>query len=68
VSKKPGIPAIPATSANELVPVLISMKENIELLTGVRGGNILSLNSTASTSEIVSKINEIIDRLNGRNG
>ena len=66
--KKPGIPSIPATVSGELFPVLISMKENIELLTGVRGGNIDQLSASATTAEIVAKINEIIVRLNGRYG
>ena len=66
MSKKPGIPAIPTTASKELFPVLMSMKENIELLTGVRGGNITQLSTSASTAEIISKINEIIVRLNGR--
>ena len=66
--KKPGIPSIPATVSRELFPVLISMKENIELLTGGRGGNIDQLSASATTAEIVAKINEIIVRLNGRYG
>lgn len=66
--KKPGIPAIPATVSRELFPVLTSLKENIELLTGVRGGNIDKLSASATTAEIVDKINEIIVRLNGRYG
>lgn len=66
MSKKPGIPSIPTTAARELFPILMSMKENIELLTGVRGGNISQLSASATNDEIVSKINEIIVRLNGR--
>lgn len=65
MSKKPGIPAIPQVSL-ELQTMLQSMKENIELITGVRGGNIGSLSSTATLSETITKVNELITRLNGR--
>ena len=65
MSKKPGIPAIPQVSL-ELQTMLQSMKENIELITGVRGGNIASLSSTATLSETITKVNELITRLNGR--
>ena len=66
MSKKPGIPSIPTTASRELFPILMSMKENIELLTGIRGGNISPLTATASTDDIVAKVNEVIERLNGR--
>lgn len=65
MSKKPGIPAIPVVS-QELQTLLQALKENIELITGVRGGNIASLSSTATLSETITKVNEIITRLNGR--
>lgn len=65
MSKKPGIPAIPVVDL-ELSGVLQALKENIELITGVRGGNITSLNTTATLSETITKVNEIITRLNGR--
>jgi hypothetical protein len=65
MSRKPGIPAIPVVS-QELQTVLQSLKENIELITGVRGGNIATLATTASLSDTITKVNEIITRLNGR--
>lgn len=65
MSRKPGIPAIPVMN-QELSGVLQALKENIELITGVRGGNIEPLNTTATLSETVTKVNEIITRLNGR--
>ena len=39
------------------------MKENLEQLNGQRGGTIASLPASASTAQIISKVNEIIDRL-----
>jgi hypothetical protein len=42
------------------------MKENIELITGVRPGTrqISTLGTSASTSDMISKINEIVARIN----
>lgn len=63
--KKPGIPAVNTTdrSINQAIGAL---KECVEIIIGARVGTpeINTLGSTASTAEIVSKINEIIVRLN----
>jgi hypothetical protein len=40
------------------------MKENIEIMTGIRGGLIEPLPDNASLSAVILKINEIIGRLN----
>lgn len=40
-----------------------AVKENLEILTGKRGEKIKPLADTASTAEIIAKINEIIARL-----
>ncbi len=61
--RKPQIPAI-ASQDRGLYPALRAMKESIEVLTGVRGGKLESLPSSASNAEIIAKVNEIIDRLN----
>lgn len=61
--KKPSIPSVNFQDG-ELQRVLLALKENAELLNGTRIGKITSLNSTATDSEVISKINEIIDRLN----
>lgn len=63
ILRKPGIPSIQSIPA-EIAVVLRPMKENIELLTGARGGAIVQLQVNATTVQIVSKINEIIARLN----
>jgi hypothetical protein len=44
--------------------ILTPVKENIELMTGVRGGTIEELPENSSLSSTISKINEIIGRLN----
>ena len=65
MARKPGIPAISVTDQN-LASVLNALKENVEIITGARPkvGTIKQLASTASTSDIISKINEIIIKLN----
>lgn len=63
--KKRSIPAIP-NSELALYNVLASLKENVELLTGVRGGALTEIprNGTATIDDCVAKINEIVRRLN----
>lgn len=63
--KKPAIPGIQGISDTALQRILMPMKENIELLTGVRGEIIKPLpTGTTDLAVIVSKINEIIERIN----
>ena len=45
--------------------VLEAMKENIEEIRGVRSGKVAALPSTASTSDVIKKINELLTRLQG---
>ncbi len=42
-----------------------AVKENLELLTGRRGTRIAPLSDSASTAQIIAKINEIIEHLQG---
>ena len=49
----------------DLARVLEPVKENIDQLRGNVGDKIVSLESTASNDAIISKINEIITRLQG---
>jgi hypothetical protein len=62
--KKPGIPSIPAGKDPDTYNVLSTLKETVEILTGVRGGKLSTLASTATTAQIITKINEIISKLN----
>lgn len=62
--KKPSIPALQGIKDQALLKVLTPVKENIELMTGVRGGVIEELPENSSLSSTISKINEIIRRLN----
>lgn len=61
--RKPSIPAV-VVPDRRLSTLLNPIKQNIEILTGVRGGKIDYLADTATVDEAVAKINEIIDRLN----
>lgn len=65
MAKKPGIPAIASTEPN-LASVLLALKENVEIITGARPkvGTISQLASTASLTDVINKVNEIIIRLN----
>lgn len=64
----PKKPAIPIVNSGErsVVLALSAIRENIELITGMRPGidQISTLGTSASTSDIISKINEIVTRLN----
>ena len=61
--RKPAIPAI-SVMDRKLANLLGPIKQNIEILTGIRGGRIVHLSDTATVDEAVAKINEIIDRIN----
>jgi hypothetical protein len=63
--KKPGIPITSFADGN-LNQVIAAIKENIEIINGARIGigEFVKLPADADLSEIISKINEIITRLN----
>lgn len=63
MAKKPAIPAVNFSDAT-VSQAISALKENVEIITGARGGEISSLAESATTTEIVSKINEIIVKLN----
>jgi hypothetical protein len=63
---KPVIPVVPPSASTQGRTLFdSSVKETLELLTGRRGDGIRALSVDASTSEIIEKINEIIERLQG---
>jgi hypothetical protein len=65
MAKKPAIPVLNSQDRT-IYQVVAAMKVNIEVITGARAGSaqIETLGTTATTAQIVSKINEIIGRLN----
>ena len=61
--KTPYIPA-PSSLHQEYARVLNTMKQVLDHLTGTRSGEIAALPTTATTADIIAKINEIVARLN----
>jgi len=64
--KKPAIPAIQSSTVvdRRLASVLQPMKETIEIITGARGGRLEQLDNTATLEQVISKLNEVIAKLN----
>ena len=62
--RKPAIPSLLPIQDRSLAAVLSPMKENIEILTGVREGLINPLASDATNAQVIAKINELVSRLN----
>ena len=54
--------AIPGSSADQK-DINAAVKENIEIITGRRGEKIALLPTDAQIEDVISKINEIINRL-----
>lgn len=59
--KKPSIPTVPKD--NESIAFNRSVKECLESIMGRREEAIKPLNADASSSDLIEKINQIIDRL-----
>jgi hypothetical protein len=59
-------PAIPAVNVNDqsIAALLRPLKENVEILNGVRGGSLTKLETNATLAQVISKLNDVIDRLN----
>lgn len=60
--KKRAIPQVPKPEQSRQ-SFDVAMKENIEVITGRRGDRVALLASTASTAEIIAKINELVNLL-----
>jgi hypothetical protein len=57
-------PAIPAVTPTNIGSSIGAIKETIEIITGARGGELTQLATTATTADIITKINQIVIRLN----
>lgn len=54
--------AIPSPQGNQF-EINRAVKENLEVLFGIRSDKIAALSDSASTAEIIAKVNELITRL-----
>jgi hypothetical protein len=61
--KKRAIPKAPASAGVEVRLFSEAVKERLELISGERGGSIAPLPATASSADVIAKVNEIIERL-----
>lgn len=61
MARKPAIPAVTPTNIGNSIGAI---KETIEIITGARGGELAKLSTTATTADIITKINQIVVRLN----
>ena len=59
--KRP-VPQLPAGDES-LLRVLRALKENQEEMMGQRGGSVATLEATATTADIIAKVNELIAKL-----
>lgn len=64
--KKPAIPAVSGITDQVVASLLRPLKENVEVMNGVRGGPLQKLPANASLSDVIAKVNEIIGRLNAQ--
>lgn len=62
--KKPAL--LPASNIQDrdVARSLSAVKGNLDIITGAVGGELVALLDTASTADVIGKINEIIRRLN----
>lgn len=61
--KKRPVPPIPANADRELRAFLDPMKENLEIIAGLRGGQVKPLTGSPTLEEVAMKLNEVIARL-----
>lgn len=62
--RKRPIPQVPRSASEQgRVAFDSALKENLEVLMGQRGDVLKPLDADATTAQIITKINEIIDRL-----
>lgn len=57
--------AIPTPALSNQTRFNEVVKENLEVLSGLRGGKIKELPSTASAADVIAKVNEILKRMQG---
>lgn len=63
--KKTSVPDVPFTPDSPRRMFDQAVRENINVITGKQGGKIAPLSETATTAQIIAKINELLTRLQG---
>lgn len=63
MARKPAIPEVRASDPYDY-QFLKSLKETLNMITGVTEGQIAPLSTTATNAQIIAKINELIARVN----
>lgn len=58
---KRSIPRIPSSVDNDRIGFDAAVKERLEVISGLRGGKIKPMDSSATTTDIINKINEILN-------
>jgi hypothetical protein len=61
--KKPSIPSVNLPD-QRISALLRPMKENLEIMNGTRTGKLAELPATATLSDVISRVNDLINRLN----
>ena len=61
--KKPAIPSANVPD-RQLASLLQPIKQNIEQITGVRGGPLDTVQSNATLADVITALNSVIERLN----
>lgn len=64
MSKLAAVPS-PGQDVASLQRTARALAQNIEHVTGAKGGRIATLEATASSAEVIAKINELIEKLQG---
>lgn len=62
---KRAVPSVPSMENVTTRRFLLAIKENIESMNGARGGKIKPLGYSHTDAQLVEKINEIIESLQG---
>lgn len=63
--RKPGIPQVPTVAGPAVAAYLRALQGNVDVVTGRQGGRITPLKPDATAAEIVAKVNEMLERLQG---
>lgn len=61
--KKRAIPSVPQGLDRQTANMLAALKENVEVITGVRGSKLPQLSSSATLQEVIATVNALLTRI-----